>query len=203
MLGAITLSLQLQRTTYDLLDALSIEVAAHNTGKAPVSVRFPAPPEYRIDVLRNGNVIWSSMTDTAPATAIPPHAKMLMPGPTVLAVYVWNETAKDGASIVPGDYTIRARLLGETASPQAAMHVRFAAPTAVSALAALHAGDQVTIAGRLDSTRASLTDSSGTIALAKRLLGAPDVPVAIRGYVTMLPDKTRAFYVERWAPLGE
>ncbi len=200
MLSAITLSLQLQRTTYDLLDALSIEVAAHNTGKAPVSVRFPAPPEYRIDVLHNGNVIWSSMT-AATATAIPPHAKLLMPGPTVLAVYVWNETAKDGASIAPGDYTIHAQMLGEAASAESSVRVKFASPTPVSVLSSLHQGDQVTIVGALDATRASLTDSSGTIPLARRLLGAPDGTVAIRGYLTTLADKTHAFFVERWAPL--
>ncbi|HEV7179686.1 MAG TPA: hypothetical protein VGN11_07435, partial [Candidatus Baltobacteraceae bacterium] len=124
MLAAITLSVQLQRTSFDLLDGLNITVAAHNSGKAPAALRFPSPAEYAIDVLRGDDVVWTSQLPPSDHDlGIPAHAKTLMPGPTVLAVYIWNETTKDGASITPGDYTIRVRLLADDIKSQGAMRV--------------------------------------------------------------------------------
>ncbi len=203
LFGAITLSLQLQRTSFDLLDGLNIEVAVHNTAKTPATVRFPAPTEYEIDVVRGDDVIWSSMLPAPPhRETMPSHVKDFVPGPTVLAIYIWNETTKDNRSLAPGQYTIRARLLGETIAPQASLRVRFTDPTPVHGLSALHAGDEVTIAGQLDSAKQQLTDSTGSIRLSKKLLGAPDATIAVRGYTTTLPDGTMVFYVQRWAPLS-
>ncbi len=202
MLSAITLSLQLQRASFDLLDGLSIEVAAHNTNKAPVSVRFDSPTEYAIDVVRDGNVVWSSNSQNPAPSSVPAHVRQFMPGPTVLSVYIWNETTNAGTSITPGDYIIRGRLLSQGNTPQTSLRVHFSEPTPISALSALHAGDEVTIAGRLDDTKQVISDSTGSIALTKRLLNAADAPVAVRGYMTTSLDKERVFFVERWARLG-
>ena len=202
VLSAITLSLQLQRTSFDLLDGLSIEVAARNSAHAPANVRFPAPAEFAIDVLRNGTVVWSSVPRATPAT-VPAHVRALNPGPTVLAVYIWNELAADGSSIAPGDYTVRVRLLSDQTPAKTETRVHFVAPLPVSALATLKRGDVVTIAGKLDAMKQQLTDGTGTIALARRLTTAPDGPVAVRGYLTTLSDRSQAFFIERWAPLEQ
>lgn len=202
MIAAVTLSLQLQRTSLDLLDGLNIEVAAHNSSALPVDVRFKAPAEYAIDVLRGDDVIWTSAPESKIPVAVPPHVKRLLPGPSVLAVYIWNEETTDGASVLAGDYTVRARLLGDGVEPQARVRVHFIAPTPVSALAALHVGDEVTIAGRYDGALATISDTSGSVQLTKKLIGAPsDAPIAVRGYVTVLADRSRVFFVSRWAKM--
>ncbi len=198
--AAITLSLQLQRTSLDLLDGLNIELVAHNSSEAPADVRFPIPAEYAIDVLRDGTLVWTSLpSGSQHAGSIPPHTKRLPAGPTVLAIYIWNEETLDGRSPAPGAYIVRARLLGDVAA-QASTTLKFIAPTPVSALAALHIGDEVTISGRIGADKETLTDSTGTITLTKKLLGAPsDAPVVVRGYVAESLAKTRVFFVERWA----
>ena len=202
MLSAITLSLQMQRMSFDLLDALSIEVAVHNSNKAPVSVRFDTPAEYSIDVLRDGNILWSSAAAQTAPMAIPAHVRQFMPGPTVLSVYIWNETTKDGASLTPGDYVVRARLLGEGNSAQASMRVHFTAPTPISALSSLHPGEEITIGGRLDEAKQRIDDGTASILLTKKLPNAPDAAIAVRGYVTTSLNREWVFFVERWARLG-
>ncbi|MDP9025584.1 MAG: hypothetical protein M3N13_09450, partial [Candidatus Eremiobacteraeota bacterium] len=201
MFAAITLSLQLQRTSFDLLDGLSIEVAVHNSTQRPVDVHFAGPLEYAIDVLRNGNAVWTSVPPASEHPfAIPPHEKRLLPGPSVLGVYIWNEETRENASISPGDYTVRVRLLGQNAAPTATTNVRFISPTPVSALRALHVGDAVTIAGRYDVASQTITDATGSVRLTKKLLGAPVTePTAVRGYITALSDRSRVFFVSRWA----
>lgn len=199
-LAAITLSLQLQRSSFDLLDGVDIEVAAHNSASSPVTLKFPKPAEYEIDIVRGNDVIWTSLSPPPPGAIFPPHQRNLMPGPTVLVVYIWNTIAADGSTPGPGDYTIRARLLGDGATAQATAPLHFINPVPVSALLKLKAGDELTIAGHLDVNKQVLTDASGSIKLMKRLLAAPpDAVVAVRGYVTTMPDRTQGFYVERWA----
>ena len=63
-LAALTLSLQLQQSSFDLLDGVSIEVAAHNSASAPAVVKFARPEEYAAlakhiieNTMLNGGVI--------------------------------------------------------------------------------------------------------------------------------------------------
>ncbi|MEO9169935.1 MAG: hypothetical protein ABI282_00755 [Candidatus Baltobacteraceae bacterium] len=205
MLAAVTLSLQVQRATLDLLDGLNIEIAAHNSAGIPVDVRFTEPLEYAIDVLHGADVVWTSTPATpSQPTSVPPHTKRLLPGPSVLAIYIWNEETKDNASVAPGDYVVRVRLLGDGITPQATVNVHFISPTPISALGALHLGDALTIAGRFDPVAQTLTDTTGNVKLTKRLPTAPtDEPIAVRGYSIALPDRTRAFFVERWARIAK
>ncbi|MDE2482550.1 MAG: hypothetical protein KGN02_10210 [bacterium] len=200
-LAAITLSLQIARTTLDPLDGVNIEVAVHNTRSTPETVTFPQPQEYAIDVLRGTKVIFSTLRPEPPGVTFPPHARTLPPGPSVLVVYIWNALADDGGAPGAGTYTVRARLLGEHVEAQAQTTIRFTEPTPVSALAKLKLGDEVTIAGRLDAGKTVLSDSTGSITLGHRLSAAPDAPICVRGYVTKRLDGSRGFYVERWAPL--
>ncbi len=55
MFAALTLSLQLQQTSFDLLDGVSIALAAHNGASAPAIVKFSKPAEYEIQVLRGND----------------------------------------------------------------------------------------------------------------------------------------------------
>lgn len=199
--AAVTLTMQIARTTLDALDGVSIELAAHNASAKPATITFAHPEEYAIDVLHGSTVVWSTLRPIRAGVTFPPHVRTIPPGPSVLVVYVWNTIENDGATPSGGTYTVRARLLGEGVSPTAQTTIRFAMPTPISALAELKPGDEVTIAGRLDDDKLLLRDSTGAIALGRKLPNAPNAPIAVRGYVTLKTDGTRTFYVERWAPI--
>jgi len=200
-LAALTLSLQLQQSSFDLLDGVSIEIAAHNSATTPATVKFARPEEYRIQVLHGDQVIWTSAAVSPASTSFPMHKRQFIPGPSVLVVYIWNGTEDDGSSPGPGTYTVRARLLGEGVTPEATAKVHFADPLPVSALDKLKQGDTVTIAGTLDPTKGILTDATGSVPLGRRLLNAPDGQVAVRGYYLRRIGRTNIFIVQRWAPM--
>jgi len=198
--AAITLSLALQRTSFDLLDGVAIEVAVHNSAKLPATATFSQPGEYEIDILRGETLLWSNKQQYPPNVTFPAHKKQFLPGPTILAVYIWNAIEADGSTPGPGEYTVRARLLSTPGTADASTTVKFISPVPVSALEKLKLGEEVTIAGHLDGTKGMLTDATGTVPLMKRLAtAAPDDVVAVRGYLTTLPNRTHAFFVERWA----
>jgi hypothetical protein len=199
-LAAITLSLSVQRTSFDLLDGVDIEVAVHNPAKTPTVLTFPKPAEYEIDVLRGTTVVWTNVTAEPPGVTFPPHQKPFFPGPTILVVYIWNAIASDGTAAGPGEYTVRARLLATIGNQTASTTVKFINPVPVSALEKLKMGDVLTIAGHLDATHMILTDATGTVPLMKRVgTVPPDATVAVRGYLAVLPNHTHAFFVQRWA----
>jgi hypothetical protein len=201
MFAALTLSLQLQQTSFDLLDGVSIALAAHNSSSTPAIVKFSKPAEYEIQVLRGNDVIWTNEAVAPESTSFPVHTHKFVAGPSVLVVYIWNALEPDGTSPAPGTYTVRARLLGEGATPEASAKVRFTDPFPVSGLSTLKTGDIVTIAGTLDATKHLLTDSSGTATLAKSLPTAPLGTIVVRGYLLKRVGRPDVFYVQRWAPM--
>jgi hypothetical protein len=201
-LAALTLSLQLRQTSFDLLDGVSIEVAAHNSANTPARVKFAQPAEYEIEVLHGSDVIWKTSPVVPVEATFPVHTREFVPGPSVLVVYIWNGTESDGSSPSPGTYTVRARILGQGVTPEATAKLRFFDPVPVTALEHLKTGDTVTIAGTLDPTNGILTDPSGTIPLARRLLTAPATgTVAVRGYLLRRVGRPSVFFVQRWAPM--
>ena len=200
-LAALTLSLQLQQSSFDLLDGVSIEVAAHNSASTPAIVKFARPEEYQIQVLRGTQVIWTNAAVSPESTTFPVHKRQFIPGPSVLVVYIWNGTEDDGSTPGPGTYTVHVRLLGEGVTPEATARVHFVDPLPVSALDKLKEGDTVTIAGTLDPTKGILTDATGSIPLGRRLLNAPDGPIAVRGYYLRRIGRASIFIIQRWAPM--
>ena len=116
-------------------------------------------------------------------------------------VYIWNALETDGTSPGPGTYTVRARLLSEGVAPEATAKLRFSEAFPASGLGTLKTGNVVTIAGTLDATKQILTDSSGSVTLAKRLPTAPDGTIAVRGYLLHRVGRPDVFYVQRWAPM--
>ena len=201
--AALTLSLQLQRATLDILDAVNIEVVAHNPGKTPVNATFPSPAQYELDLLKGSKIVWTSQRAVPPTAHFPAHSRSFMPGPNVLAVYIWNGITNDGTALAPGQYTLRARMLTDKTQPETAVPIQFINTVPVSVVGRLRVGEEITISGRLDAGKTQLTDPTGTLTLMKKLTAAPQSPIAIRGYLTMAPDHTPAFFVERWAPLPE
>jgi len=201
----LTISLQIGRTSLDLLDSVSVAVVAHNPGDAILTTKFESPQEDLIEIAdRTGSVIWSSAAPPPPrGVAFPPHLRVFVPGTTTVIVRDWNELASAGWSPVAGTYTVRARLLSEKAQPAASATIVLAAPLPPAALPALHAAQVVTLAGTLDAARLVLTGPSGHAPLSRRLIAAPaGVPIVVRGYPTDQRDGTRTFTVTRWAPLG-
>ncbi|HUA09051.1 MAG TPA: hypothetical protein VMA98_07220 [Candidatus Acidoferrales bacterium] len=201
MLAALTLSLQLQQTSFDLLDGVSIAVAAHNSANTTATVKFASPAEYEIEVLHGNQVIWSNATVAPESTTFPVHARQFISGPSVLVIYIWNGVENDGSVPAPGVYTVRARLLGEGVTPQASAKVHFIDPVPIDALQKLKNGESVTIAGMLDPTHGVLTDASGSVTLARRLLSAPGGKIAVRGYLLRRVGQPDVFYIQRWAPM--
>lgn len=199
-LAALTISLSLQRTSFDLLDGVDVDVAIHNSSKSPATISFAQPAEYELEVDRNGERVWTSNPAQALPQKFPAHKRDFLPGPTVLVIYIWNAIESDGSTPAPGEYTIRARLLGDGVTPSASIPLHFANPVPTSALDKLTSGDVVTIAGTLDASKGILTDASGSVVLLKRLTTAPaGATVAVRGYLVLRPDRTHAFFVQRWA----
>ena len=197
------LSLHIQRNSLDLLDTIAIAVVLDNTGSTPVPVRFALPSEYVIDVLHDKTTIWSSLPSKPPTASFPIHTRSLLPGTNTLAIYDWNEVARDGTSPGPGAYLVRVRLLDVGAQPVATTSVRFVAPTPISAIAKLPIGDAITVAGHLDALRGILTDATGSTKLPQRLLRAPlDAPVAVRGTITTDRSGARYLTIIRWAPMS-
>jgi hypothetical protein len=201
VLAALTLSLHVQQTSFDILDGAAIEVAVHNSANGPVDVPFEKPAEYEIDITRNGNVIWSNQTAAPPGATFPIHRRHFLPGPSVLVVYVWNGIGTNGDAPSPGTYAVTARLLGKNVTPSASTTLRLGQPLPVTGVAHVRKGDVVTIAGTLDATKQFLTDATGTIQLARRIVTAPNTPIAVRGYLTLLAGRVNAFYIQRWAPM--
>jgi hypothetical protein len=199
----VGVTVQTLRTSFDLLDTLTIEVVAHNPSSSLRTVTFPKPVEYDIEVSHAGRPVWSSLPPSPPPNAtIAPHARAFGAGPTPLVLYDWNELTHEGYSPLPGNYTIRVTLL-DAARPSAALDVTFAQPLPTTVLPKLKPNEEVTIAGRLDATHLVLADANGSIPLSRRLIQAPpDWPIVVRGFATDHPDGSRTFTFERWASLG-
>jgi hypothetical protein len=198
----IGLTLQAHRESLDLLDGVFIELIAHNPSQAIRTVQFPAPTEYEIDVMRDGDQLWSSLPPSPPpGVTVVPHSRAFNPGATPVVIYDWNELTAARWSPLPGTYKIRATLLN-AAHPSATMDITFAPPLPTTALSKLKVDEAVTMAGRLDATRKVLTDSSGSVVLTRGIPAPPDVPIVVRGYPTDHPDGSRTFTFQRWASLG-
>lgn len=202
---ALTVTVQAQRTSLDLLDSLPIVVIAHNPAAHVATVQFPAPAEYAVDVTRDGKTLWSvGPAPPPPGVTFPPHQRAFTPGPTTIVVLDWNELTTANFSPLPGTYAVTARLLTASPPPPATMKVTFAPPLPPSALPSLKAGESVTLLGTVDATHSVLTGETGASApLNRKLIAAPPgVPILVRGYATDNPNGTRVFTMTRWAAYG-
>lgn len=200
----VNVTVQVDRSSFDLLDTVAIRIAADNPGRQPATVRFSAPTEYAVEILRGSTIIWNSVVPPpSPQPSLPGHTRALNPGATTIALYDWDGLLRDGTTPQPGTYTVRVRLLADPGLPAASTSVRFIAPLPISAIAKLPLGSAVTVGGRLDATLGTLSDATGSVLLSRRLLKAPDAPIVIRGFVSSRPDGTRMLSLTRWAALAK
>lgn len=200
----LTLRIHVQRSSLDLLDSLSIGLVVDNGSGSSRMLQFPQPIEYAIEVQDGGRTIWSSLPPSpAPEAAFKPHDRSFAPGSTPLVFYAWNQVARGGWSPTAGTYVVKARLLDAGTQPTATTRVRFVAPLAISAVAALPPNELVTVAGHLDGSRQVLGDAHDTIRLTRRIPSAPvDTEIVVRGSSIAQRDGSREFAVLRWAVLG-
>jgi hypothetical protein len=201
--ASVDVTVQTVRTSFDLLDSLTVEVVAHNPSSTLRSVSFAQPTEYEIDVARDGRQIWTSLPPSPPpGVTFSPHARTFGSGPTPVVLYDWNLLTREHWSPLPGKYSVRVTLL-DAARPTASIDVTFLQPLPTTILSKLKPNEAVTIAGRLDATKQFLADANGTLTLSRRLLTAPaNFLIVVRGYPTDHPDGSRTLTLERWAPLG-
>jgi hypothetical protein len=200
----LALRIDVQRSSLDLLDSLSIGLVVDNVSGSSRTLQFPQPIEYVIEVQDAGRTIWSSLpASPAPQATFKPHDRNFAPGATPLVFYAWNQVARGGWSPTPGTYVLKARLLNAGTQPMATARVRFVAPLAISAVAALPPNELVTVAGRLDDSRQTLGDGHDSIRLTRRIPSAPvDTKIVVRGSSIAQRDGSRDFAVLRWAVLG-
>ena len=198
----LSLSIAVHRTSLDLLDSLPVTIVVHNAAPTLQTLRFPAPSEYAIEILRDGKTLWKFAPASPPGAVFPPHTRAVAPGPTTIAVYDWNELTRDGWSPSPGSYVVRAWLLTDKPQLEAASRIVFVAPLTPSAVASLPPDTEITLAGTLGAQSATIGDANASASLSRRIAAAPGTLLVARGYVTKRPDGSRAFAVVRWAPLG-
>lgn len=199
-----SISIRLTRASFDLLDSIGIVVSVRNSTKVPQPVRFAHAAEYAIDVRHGADLVWTSQPTVSPAPreTTPPHTRDFPAGVTTIATFDWNELDANGMSPAPGIYTIQARLLDHAGNADAVQSIRFVEPLPLAAIAKLKVGDEVTVAGTVDSSMQMLSDGTATLALSKRLMEATGARLAVRGSIGTRPDGTRYLAVERWAPLA-
>lgn len=195
----LTLSLRVDRTSFDVLDTVAIRIVTDNRSTHSRIMHFPSVTEYAITVTQNDYTLWTSLPKTLPATTLPPHTRALQPGASVLGTYIWDGLARDGASLRAGTYTINVRLLADGAATTASTRITFVPPLPVATITHLPIGDAVTVGGHLDGTHQTLIDTTGSVQLSQRLRAETTASIVVRGYVTARADGTRALTVTRWA----
>ena len=199
----LALSLRFARTSFDLLDPVGIQLIVDNPSERRRDVAFASPNEYFITIYRGKKKIWHSarVSTSRAASSRGTHARNIAPGASVFVTYVWNALAADGTSPAQGRYRVVAEIEGVGVRLRAARTLRFIAPLAPSAVAALPVGSVATIAGTLDADRDSLGAAGHSLQLSRIVRGiAVGRCIVVRGQVTSLRG-VRGFAVSRSAPL--
>ncbi|NNM98774.1 MAG: hypothetical protein HKL91_03115 [Candidatus Eremiobacteraeota bacterium] len=199
----LALSLRFARTSFDLLDPVGIQLIVDNPSESRRDVAFASPNEYSITIYRGNKAIWhSAQVSTARAAPLGgTHARNIAPGASIFVTYVWSALAGDGASPAQGRYRVVADFEGVGAHLRAERSLRFIAPLAPSAVAALPVGSVATIAGRLDPDRDSVSAAGHSLQLSRIVRGiAAGRCIVVRGQVTAMRG-VRGFDVSRSAPL--
>lgn len=198
--GPLTLSAEIKRASFDLLDGVNVSIAVNNHTKKAVATTYSDSDTYDIRLLSPARKVvwaWSEVHKAAPVRK----TLMFAPGRNVLIVHIWDGTTADGRAVAPGTYTIHANLSDDAYRPAVEIPVRFEAPIPIAAAKKLPLNAASTIAGtvRYTPTGAELTDAGDSIVLSRRIaMPAPAGIYVVRGYLTKV-DGGLVFEVDRFA----
>ena len=182
-------------TLPDLLVPFTVSIALRNPTHAILPLDFPTTERYRIDVLRDGALVWTS-THGKPL-AIPQRIEV-PPGRTPLVFYDVDGLTAGQYAFAPGPYLVRVTMLGSLLTSSSEQTVTFARPlTLAQAQASTHA---VTVAGTPAIVRGVplLIDGGDSLPLSQPLGLHPTGTYLVRGTY----DRTAAppvFTVSRFA----
>jgi len=193
----IRAEIAITRQTNDLLVPVTVSIVLRNTTHASQPLDFPTADLYRVDVLRDGVVVWTSS---------PPHTPLavsrriqLRPGTTPLVYVDIDSLTADRHAFAPGSYTVRVSMLGTTLNSVFDRTIAFAPP--ISAKQAAASNGPITTAGTtlVDGGIPRLIDDTGSIRLSRPLGIHPTGEYLVRGTL----DRTTAnpvLAVYRFAP---
>lgn len=183
----------------DLLDPFTVSISLHNTSTKILPVDFPTTDYYRIDILHNDEVVWSSATlHKAIAIARRYDAP---PGTSRLANNVIDDVTNDRRAYAPGHYIVRVTMLGAKLDSVLDRPIEFAPPMPIARALKVTPGKVITIGGTVvvESGSARLKDESGSIRLSQSLGLHPAGPFVVRGAIETLGTEVQ-FAVGRFAP---
>jgi hypothetical protein len=196
---SLTLEVQVNRSSFDLLDPIAVTVAVWNHTKTQTGLHFPSTVEYEVEVLSGTTTISTTLASPAPGGIA--HTRAFLPGVTPLAVYELNVEGADHSVPAPGIYTLRVSLLDDGRTTPVEKQLRFIAPLSVSALSGIGT-HVVTISGTLGPDRMTIADASGSVALTHRILNEPaGTSLALRGAMIKTPSRVMAFNPVVWGVL--
>jgi hypothetical protein len=192
----------LDREGTALLAPFTVSIAVHNATGHMVRLRFPTADLFRIDVMRDDALVWSSVTGHKP---IPITRQLdVPPGLLRLAQVIVDSTTDDRRALAPGTYTVRVAMLGTNFGLVVDKTIAFDPPATIAQALQTKAGAVITIAGvpYVDGGTPRLRDATGTIRLSRALGIRSSGTVVVRGFLDAQGDE-RVFDVGRSAPAFE
>jgi hypothetical protein len=195
----IVAEVTLQRDGDDLLAPFVVAIALNNTTASAVRLDFPTADLFRIDVLRDGVPVWSSLTLHKP---IPIDRQLdVPPGRTKLASMTIDGTTDDRRAYEPGKYVVRVAMLGTSFGMVVDKPIEFAPPQTCADAMQAKPGTVLTIAGEQSELGGivSLHDATGSVRISRSLGLHPTGTYVVRGFLDAYRDD-RIFDVGRFAP---
>ena len=192
----------LERDGRALLTPFTVTIALHNATGRLVRLQFPTADLFRIDIVRDDNPLWSSVTGHKP---IPITRQLdVSPGLLRLGQVVVDATTDDRRSLPAGTSTVRVAMLGTNFGTVIDTPIAFEQPANIADVLAGKPSVVRTIAGEayLDGAYPRLSDASGSIRLSHSLGIRPGAKYVVRGFVDAVADE-RVFDVGRSAPTFE
>jgi len=185
-----------------LLCPFTVTIALHNATGRLVRLQFPTADLFRVDIVRDDNPLWSSVTGHKP---IPITRQLdVSPGLLRLGQVVVDATTDDHRSLAAGTSTVRVAMLGTNFGTVIDTPITFEQPAPIASVLAGKPSVVRTIAGEayLDGAYPRLNDTSGSIRLSRTLGIRPGVKYVVRGFLDAVGDE-RVFDVGRSAPAFE
>ncbi len=195
----ITAEITIKRDADALLAPFTVAIAVHNPTSRIVLLDFPTADIYRIDVRRDGQIVWSTATGHKPLLIA--RRVGVVPGVTRLASQIVDGTTDDRRAYAPGRYLVHVAMLGSTLDTAVDEDIAFTAPISIAEARAAARGTVVTIAGvpRGEVGVFELSDATGTLRLSRPVGLHPTGTYIVRGYLDAAGDDVQ-FTVGRFAP---